>query len=55
LRWRKDGTSLAPRPAVGQTASAHWDWICGALTDEESAALAAATQLTLDVVNAARS
>jgi hypothetical protein len=55
LRWRKDGTSLAPRPAVGQTVSAHWDWICGALTDEESAALAAATQLTLDVVNAARS
>jgi uncharacterized protein DUF6390 len=54
LRWSKDGTSLAPRPTVGQTVSAHWDWICGALTDEESAALSAATQTTLDVVNAVR-
>jgi hypothetical protein len=54
LRWRKDGTSLAPRPTVGQTVSAHWDWVCGALTDEEATALAAATQTTVDMVNAAR-
>lgn len=54
LRWRKDGSSLAPRPAVGQTVSAHWDWVCGALTDGETAALAAATETTLGLVNSVR-
>jgi hypothetical protein len=34
--------------------SAHWDWVCDSLTDAESAALASATQATLDVVNTAR-
>jgi hypothetical protein len=29
VRWSKDGTSLAPPPAVGETVAAHWDWICG--------------------------
>ena len=54
LRWRRDGSSLAPRPAVGQTVSAHWDWVCGVLTDDDVAALAHATETTLDLVNAAR-
>jgi hypothetical protein len=41
-----------PRP--GQTVSAHWHRVCHTLTDPQTAALAAATQSTLDVVNAAR-
>jgi hypothetical protein len=44
--------SLAPPPKRGTTVSAHWDWVCATLTDDESAALAAATQATLDLVNA---
>ena len=51
--WSKGGVSLAPAPEPGATVSAHWDWACGTLTHDESAALAAATQSTLDVVNAA--
>jgi hypothetical protein len=51
--WSKGGVSLAPAPEPGATVSAHWDWVCGTLTDDESTALAAATQSTLDVVNAA--
>jgi hypothetical protein len=55
VRWRRDGTSLAPPPVPGQTVSAHWDWVCGSLHDGESDALAMATQASLDIVNAARS
>jgi hypothetical protein len=55
VRWSKDGTSLAPPPAVGATVAAHWDWICGPLTDADCAALAAATQAILDLVNSSRS
>lgn len=51
VRWSKEGVSLAPAPAPGATVSAHWDWVCGTLTDDESAALAAATQASLDLVN----
>ncbi len=54
VRWRKDGASLAPAPVRGQTVSAHWDWVCGTLSDEDTAVLAAATQRALEVVNAAR-
>ncbi len=54
VRWSKDGASLAPAPAAGDTVSAHWDWVCGTLTDAEAAALSAATQTTLDLVNTAR-
>lgn len=54
VRWSKGGTSLAPEPVPGDTVSAHWDWVCGTLTEAETAALAAATQATLDLVNAAR-
>jgi hypothetical protein len=53
--WSKGGVSLAPTPEPGATVSVHWDWVCGTLTDDESAALAAATQATLDLVNTARS
>jgi len=55
VRWRKDGTSLAPAPVPGQTVSAHWDWVCGSIGDDDSAALATATQLSLGIVNAVRS
>jgi hypothetical protein len=54
VRWSKDGGSLAPAPAPGDTVSAHWDWVCGTLTDTECDALEAATQTTLGLVNAAR-
>ena len=54
VRWRKDGISLAPAPVPGQTVSAHWDWLCGSVRDDESDALATATQASLDIVNAAR-
>jgi uncharacterized protein DUF6390 len=54
VRWRKDGTALAPEPVPGQTVSAHWDWVCGSLHDGDVGALATATQRSLDIVNAAR-
>ena len=53
--WSKGGVSLAPTPEPGATVSVHWDWVCGTLTDDESLALVAATQATLDLVNTARS
>ncbi len=52
VHWSKGGVSLAPAPKPGTTVSAHWDWVCGTLTDDEAAALSAATQATLDLVNA---
>ena len=55
VRWRRDGTSLAPPPIPGQTVTAHWDWLCGSLADGEGDACAMATQASLDIVNAARS
>ena len=51
VRWRQDGASTAPVPAPGDTVSAHWDWVCGTLTDDETADLAASTQATLFLVN----
>jgi len=51
VQWKKGGLSLAPAPVPGAIVSAHWDWVCGTLTDDETAALAAATQATLNVVN----
>jgi hypothetical protein len=35
----------------GSIVAAHWDWVCGTLSAEQCAALEAATQATLDVVN----
>jgi hypothetical protein len=55
VRWRKDGASLAPRPVPGRTVSAHWGWVCGTLSDDQTAALTTATGMTLELVNAARS
>ncbi|HZQ33167.1 MAG TPA: DUF6390 family protein [Mycobacterium sp.] len=52
VRWRKGDLSLAPPPQRGATVAAHWDWVCGSLTDDDCAALASATQTTLDLVNA---
>jgi hypothetical protein len=54
VRWSKDGVSLVAAPAPGDAVSAHWDWVCATLSDAERAALADATQMTLDMVNAAR-
>lgn len=53
VRWSKDGISLTGAPSCGDTVSMHWDWLCGNLTDTDSASLAAATRTTLDLVNAA--
>jgi len=53
VRWSMDGVSLIGAPASGDTVSAHWDWVCDTLTDAESAALTDATEMTLDLVNAA--
>jgi hypothetical protein len=53
VRWRRDGASLAPAPIPGQSVSAHWDWICDALTSAEVSELEAATRRTLTLVNAA--
>ncbi len=54
VRWRKDGAALAPAPAPGVLVAAHWDWVCGVITDAERDALATATQRTLDLVNESR-
>ena len=54
VRWSKSGVSLIGQPTPGDVVSAHWDWACGVLADTECAALADATQTTLDLVNAAR-
>jgi hypothetical protein len=55
VNWSKDGVFLAPAPEPGATVAAHWDWVCAPLTDDQTAALAAATQATIDLVNTARS
>ncbi|HEX3283528.1 MAG TPA: DUF6390 family protein [Mycobacterium sp.] len=54
VRWRKNRVSLIGPPAPGDVVSAHWDWACGVLDEDECEALTAATQTTLDLVNAAR-
>ncbi|MFV9633294.1 DUF6390 family protein [Mycobacterium neumannii] len=51
ITWKRGELSLAPPPKPGTIVSAHWDWICGTLTDEEAADLEGATQTTLDLVN----
>ncbi|HEY7053941.1 MAG TPA: DUF6390 family protein [Mycobacterium sp.] len=52
VQWRKGDVTLGPPPSAGETVSAHWDWLCGILSDDEQDALAAATQMTLELVNA---
>jgi Family of unknown function (DUF6390) len=54
VRWSRGGTSLAPAPRPGDTAAAHWDWICGSLRADDVADLEEATVATLDLVNTAR-
>jgi len=54
VRWSKNGESLGPPLAPGNLVSAHWDWVCGSLSDADADALSVATQATLDLVNAAR-
>jgi hypothetical protein len=51
VQWRKGEVSLAPPPARGSIVSAHWNWVCGTLTEGEAADLAAATRSTLNLVN----
>jgi Family of unknown function (DUF6390) len=55
VRWRKGGASLTPPPQPGGIVAAHWDWVCGSLTEAERDALADATSQTLKLVNASRS
>jgi hypothetical protein len=55
VRWRKNGAALAVPPEPGGTVTAHWDWVCDTITETEAAALADATQRTLDMVNSSRS
>jgi Family of unknown function (DUF6390) len=52
VRWKKGELSLAPAPEPGSIVSAHWDWVCGPLSDDENVALNSATGATLDLVNA---
>ena len=54
VRWKKGELSLAPAPVPGSTVSAHWDWVCASVTDDETAALESATRATLELVNAVR-
>ncbi|AEV76086.1 hypothetical protein MycrhN_5618 [Mycolicibacterium rhodesiae NBB3] len=54
VHWSKAGESLAPVPVRGQTVCAHWDWVCGALSDSDAEALESATRSTLDLVNSVR-
>ncbi|MCG7610848.1 MULTISPECIES: DUF6390 family protein [unclassified Mycobacterium] len=51
VRWSRDGKSLTHLPTVGDTVSAHWDWVCDTLTSEGTSALTDATRATLDLVN----
>lgn len=55
VRWSRNGNSLAPAPVPGATVAAHWDWVCGPLSQANAAALAEATQATLDLINAMNS
>ncbi|MEO5853907.1 MAG: DUF6390 family protein [Nocardioides sp.] len=34
-RWSVDGQSLLSPPAVGDTVSLHWDWVCEVLTPDQ--------------------
>ncbi len=54
VRWHKSGRSLTGAPAAGDTVAAHWDWLCGPMTDADCVALRQATQQTLELVNGAR-
>jgi Family of unknown function (DUF6390) len=55
VQWKKGDLSLTPAPVPGSIVSAHWDWVCGTLTVDESAALESATLTTLELVNVVRS
>jgi hypothetical protein len=37
LRWSLGGRSLMSAPAVGDTVSLHWDWVCEVLTADQVA------------------
>lgn len=54
VRWCRGATSLTTAPEAGDVVAAHWDWVCGPLTDADTAALTTATQATLALVNATR-
>jgi len=54
VRWRKNGESLSPAPTPGSIVAAHWDWVCGTISDADCDALADATARTLELVNQTR-
>ncbi|MCT7659488.1 DUF6390 family protein [Mycobacterium deserti] len=51
VQWKKGELSLVPPPEPGMTVSAHWDWVCATLSDDESAELETSTRTTLELVN----
>jgi hypothetical protein len=51
VHWKKGDLSLAPAPTPGSVVSAHWDWMCATLTDDQAGELDAATRSTLHLVN----
>jgi hypothetical protein len=55
VQWKKGELSLAPGPTPGSIVAAHWDWVCGTLTEDQSTALESATRATLELVNTIRS
>src|SRR5262245_21078248 len=55
VQWKKGELSLAPAPQQGSLVAAHWDWVCGSLTHDQTAALESATLTTLELVNTIRS
>ena len=54
VQWKKGELSLAPEPPRGSSVAAHWNWVCATLDADQHAALEAATQTTLDLVNTLR-
>lgn len=51
VHWRKGDISLTPAPPPGAVVSAHWDWVCATLDEDQCTALASATHSTLELVN----
>ncbi|WP_149359624.1 DUF6390 family protein [Lolliginicoccus suaedae] len=49
--WRSPGTTLAPRPSVGDHVALHWDWICSPLNATQLDALQHYTDVSLGIAN----
>ena len=51
VRWSDDGLAFVSRPALGETVSLHWDFVCDVLTQSAATALDRATRRALRAVN----